>query len=475
MTLTLRAKLFAIVGISAAGFLLPIVVSQRLTQRELSRIEAVYLPKIKLRATLGALLEDVSRACQDAVRARDPQGLASAREAKERFLEHVDESAEAIDGVRAAALRQAMEDYFASADDTSRRLIAGESGEPLVLATSSMQSKQERALVLLDRAAGFDPRELHDAFAAASSAQRKDLRIRMAVIFTCLSSVVLLSLWLSRGLLRSIRDLAHGLDRFGRGELDRPILVTSADELGVVAEQANKMAAALRRSVADLEAFNYSVSHDLRAPLRPLDGFSQALLEDYGDILDPKAKDYLKRIRAAAQRMSQLIEDMLQFSRLGRGDLNNRAFDLAPLGEAVVAELRRTEPGRDVEFVSIPEATTYGDSRLMRIVLENLLRNAWKFSRKTERARIELGAKDEAGRVVYFVSDNGAGFDLQYAKKLFQPFQRLHTGAEFEGTGIGLAIVQRIIHRHDGRVWAEAAPGKGATFFFTLHDGKAPT
>jgi two-component system sensor histidine kinase/response regulator len=230
---------------------------------------------------------------------------------------------------------------------------------------------------------------------------------------------------------------------------------------------------ARKEALAELEAFNYSVSHDLRAPLRPLNGLSLAVLEDCGDKLDATAKDYLQRIRAAAQRMAQLIEDLLQLSRMGRTQVSLGLVDLADLANSIVAELRRAEPERTVEYTSVPEAKVEADGRLLRIVLENLLRNAWKFTQKASQPTIEFGIHRNDTKAVYFVRDNGAGFDPTQANRLFQPFQRLHSTAEFEGTGIGLAIVQRIIRRHDGRAWAEASPGKGATFFFTMHDRRA--
>ncbi|MBL9037259.1 MAG: response regulator [Archangium sp.] len=226
--------------------------------------------------------------------------------------------------------------------------------------------------------------------------------------------------------------------------------------------------------LADLEAFNASVSHDLRAPLRPLEGFSRALLEDYGDKLDADATRYLERIEAAAKRMGLLIEDLLRLAHLGRGAVQRAPCDLAPIAAAVVAEQQALEPGRQVELVCPAELKVDGDGPLLRIVLENLLRNAWKFTRHAADARLEVGTKEVDGRTAYFVRDNGAGFDSAFAHRLFQPFQRLHTAAEFEGTGIGLAIVGRIIRRHGGKVWAESQPGHGATFFFTLDEPPAP-
>ncbi len=223
-----------------------------------------------------------------------------------------------------------------------------------------------------------------------------------------------------------------------------------------------------KKTMGELEAFNYSVSHDLRAPLRPLDGFSQALLDDYGDKLDDQAQGYLRRIREAAQRMGQLIDDLLGLSQVRRARIAREPVNLSELAEAIVGELRRNEPSREVRFVVAPDTEAQGDSRLLRIALENLLRNAWKFTHKKPGAVIELGKRSEPGGTVYLVADNGVGFDPAYAEKLFRPFQRLHGDAEFEGTGIGLAIVARIIERHGGTIWAESSPDQGATFFFTL-------
>jgi light-regulated signal transduction histidine kinase (bacteriophytochrome) len=218
----------------------------------------------------------------------------------------------------------------------------------------------------------------------------------------------------------------------------------------------------------ELEAFSYSVSHDLRAPLRSIDGFSQALLEDYEDKLEAQGKDYLGRVRAASQRMSQLIDDLLNLSRVTRAEVRYEKVNLSALAKAIAAELRETQPERRVEFVIGEDITAHGDSHLLRVLLENLLSNAWKFTSKHPRARIEFGAIQLEGRSLYFVRDDGAGFDMDYANKLFTPFQRLHTETEFPGTGIGLATVQRIIRRHGGTIWAEGEVEKGATFYFTL-------
>jgi PAS domain S-box-containing protein len=218
----------------------------------------------------------------------------------------------------------------------------------------------------------------------------------------------------------------------------------------------------------EMEAFSYSVSHDLRAPLRGIDGFSQALLEDHADQLDDDGRNLLGRVRAAAQRMATLIDDLLNLSRISRSEMKWENIDLTELAHSVIDDLRQSDPAREIEIVIAPEMCVSGDERLIRIALENLLRNAWKFTRKTKDARIEIAPMLEHGTDVYAVRDNGAGFDMAYADKLFGAFQRLHSMSEYEGTGIGLATVQRIIHRHGGRIWAEGAVNEGATFYFTL-------
>lgn len=210
------------------------------------------------------------------------------------------------------------------------------------------------------------------------------------------------------------------------------------------------------------------MSHDLRAPLRSIDGFSRALLDDYSAHLDETGKDYLHRVRAATQRMGQLIDDMLKLSRVTRSEMNFKTVNLSVLAQTVADELQHIQPERNVEFICTPGMIVRGDAHLLKVALENLLGNAWKFTSKREQAHIEIGVTHQVEASVYFVRDNGAGFDMAYVGKLFSAFQRLHAMTEFPGTGIGLATVQRIIHRHGGRVWAEGEPGKGSTFYFTL-------
>jgi len=229
-----------------------------------------------------------------------------------------------------------------------------------------------------------------------------------------------------------------------------------------------RRSAELEAANNELEAFCYSVSHDLRTPLRGIDGFSQALLEDYGSKIDSSARDFLQRIRAGTQRMGVLIDDLLNLSRFTRIEMQRAEADLSEIGRTVVAELRQAEPQRDVEVVIAPQLCGEGDPRLMRVVLQNLLANSWKFTSKKPHARIEFGRTDNNGSSAFYVKDNGAGFDPRYTARLFGAFQRLHGVAEFPGSGVGLAMVQRIIQRHGGRVWAEGAVGEGATFYFTL-------
>ena len=227
--------------------------------------------------------------------------------------------------------------------------------------------------------------------------------------------------------------------------------------------------AQLEAANKELEAFSHSVSHDLRSPLRAIDGFSQALLEDYNDKIDNQGKEYLERVRMASQRMAQLIDDLLNLSRVTRAEMNVEEVNLSELAKEIATELQTTDRKRDVDFVIQDKATAKVDRRLLRIALQNLLENAWKFTSKNAgNVKIEFGSKRENGQTVYYVKDNGAGFDMAYADRLFGAFHRLHGAAEFPGTGIGLANVQRIVRRHGGEIRAEGEVGKGAAFYFTL-------
>jgi light-regulated signal transduction histidine kinase (bacteriophytochrome) len=222
----------------------------------------------------------------------------------------------------------------------------------------------------------------------------------------------------------------------------------------------------------DLQAFSYSVSHDLRAPLRHIEGFSGAVLDQHAAGLDPEGRGLLIRVRDVSQRTQGLIDDMLVLSQVALGEMHLEPTDLAVLAREIVAELQKAHPRRQVTFVAPPALPVTADASLIRIALENLLNNAWKFTSKRAAARIELGAQPHHGGTAYFVRDDGAGFDPRFSRKLFIAFQRLHAPSDFEGTGVGLTIVRRVIQRHGGQVWAEGQPDAGATFYFTL--GPAP-
>ena len=224
----------------------------------------------------------------------------------------------------------------------------------------------------------------------------------------------------------------------------------------------------------NLESFSYSISHDLRAPLRSMDGFSQILLEDYADKLNEQGKHHLQRVRKASQHMSELIEDLLKFSRTTRQEIKYETVNLTQLAKALVKSLQDAEPKRQVEFIIQPKLVGKGNTHLLQLVLQNLLGNAWKFTIKNPSAKIELGVTQTGNKKTYFVRDNGVGFDMKYAGKLFGTFQRLHSDEAFTGTGIGLATVKRIINRHGGRVWAEGEVDKGACFYFTLPKKEKP-
>jgi PAS domain S-box-containing protein len=596
----------SIVGIAALALVLLIVASGVVARRaevQLSAIQDRYLPKVVLQPELDASFERLRRGFQDAVSAHDAETLAITKNLKDRFLSQLAGAEGAVEPGDAAALRRALEDYYAAALDVSRRLIANETGEALVDAMAAMQAKQVRMSVALEKATSFDGHQLSAAFSAAATSNADAQKYRLWISLACLGAVLVISLGLSRSLVRSVAELTAGFGRFGGGQFDEPIRVTGSDELGELAEQANAMAAKLERSgkeqkkaeerfrillesapdamvivgqdgrVAlvnarteelfgfvrselvgrevdillperfrekdplrpagylrdpsarpgsssfelvgrrkdgtefpieitqspleteegalvssairditerkriemaletsnrELEAFSYSVAHDLRAPLRGINGFSSALLEDCADKLDEQGRDYLRRIGAGSERMGLLIDALLALSRVSRMELQRETVNLSRIAEAAIKQLRMSQPERVVEFVSQDDVLAEGDPALLRAVFDNLLGNAWKFTAGREVANIAFGTTEKDGAVVYYVKDNGAGFDMAYAGKLFIPFQRLHQASEFAGTGIGLATVQRIARRHGGEIWAEGIVGRGATFYFTL-------
>ena len=298
----------------------------------------------------------------------------------------------------------------------------------------------------------------------------------------CSAVVISVGIVFSISTARPINRLKYVSEKIAGGDLEHKVEITRNDEIGALAGSFNNMTRKLTNEIAEhkraedeltatnkeLEAFCYSVSHDLRAPLRGIDGFSKILEKEYAHKLDEQGMGYIKRIRAASQRMGQLISDLLNLSRITRKEMKHEKVDLSAMIRKMALDLQERQPERRAEFVIEEGITVSGDTSLLRIVVNNLLGNAWKFTEKHSPARIEFGiTKNDSGHV-YFVRDNGAGFDMAYVGKLFGAFQRLHSFSEFEGTGIGLATVQRIIHRHGGRIWAKGAVEQGATFYFTL-------
>jgi signal transduction histidine kinase len=342
-------------------------------------------------------------------------------------------------------------------------------GIDVIAAYQHIPSMSWGLVAKMDRKEAFEPLTLLSTIALALGGISSAVAIGLCFLFSVRSS-------------RSINELTDATEKLANEDLNYRIKVDRNDELGVLANSFNDMAQKLSGEIEqhkhsrdeldasnkELEAFCYSVSHDLRAPLRSIDGFSKALEDDYTEKLDSQGKDYFKRIRMASRHMSQLINDLLNLSRITRSNLKFETVNLSAMVEKIITDIRDLHPERTVDVIIPEEVKAEGDESLLLIALDNLLNNAWKFTKNTLHARIEFGVNHHDGKDVYFIRDNGAGFEMEYVKKLFAAFQRLHDKSEFEGTGIGLATVQRIINRHGGCIWAEGEVEHGATFYFTL-------
>ncbi len=312
--------------------------------------------------------------------------------------------------------------------------------------------------------------------AAEALAPVLEFRNRMVIILVIVILLVaLIGIMVSRTITGPVRKLITGIEEFGRGVLDKRIDVPSADEIGQLADTFNRMAGErkrieeeLQKINKELEGFSYSVSHDLRAPLRAVSGFSNVILEDYGDRLDNEGKRYLNLIVKNIAKMGNLIDDLLKFSRMGRTDMTFATVDMKQVAMSANNEMKLIYEGREIEMSLNSLHNIRGDSKLLHQVFSNLISNAMKYTEREKVGKIEIGSNIGKDHVTYYVKDNGVGFDMKYVHKLFGVFQRLHSEKDFEGTGVGLALVQKIIHRHGGNVWAEGKVNEGATFFFSL-------
>jgi len=330
-----------------------------------------------------------------------------------------------------------------------------------------------------------------DALLLADHTRARIDAARGRLIFVILGGLALMAVttavaaWLIHcKVLRPVRRIEEGTREVAAGNLDFRLNLASNDEIGRMARNFDTMTDALRSSFEqiersnhelaalnkEMEAFSYSVSHDLRAPLRSMDGFSLSLLEDYGDKLDDEGRDSLVRIRNASQRMGRLIDELLGLARVTRTELKVRQVDLSAMVREIAESLQQRQPERSVQWRIDDGIEVRADRALLHIALQNLLENAWKFTVRADEALIQVGTVEHEGQPACFVADNGVGFDMAYADRLFGAFQRMHHENEFPGTGIGLAIVQRIFHRHEAAIWAHSAPGEGATFYFKFRD-----
>lgn len=371
-----------------------------------------------------------------------------------------------------------------SQGETSHRLF-GEIDAKAAASDDDIQRRFELQLssriLILQQNSLVDAEQLIEDAGARIDATQRRVVVVTGVALAVMAVLIGVAAWMfRRDVLRPIARLELATREVSAGNWSFELDVGSTDELGDMARHFDAMTRALRESFSklevsnrellalnqELESFSYSVSHDLRSPLRSMDGFSLALLEDYGDRLDDEARDSLQRIRGASQRMGRLIDELLGLARVTRAELRIQVVDLSAMAQEMALNLAKAQPERRVRWEIEKGITVRGDRELLAIAFQNLLDNAWKFTGKVDEAVIKVGMREEDGEQVCFVSDNGAGFDMAYASRLFGAFQRLHHEVDFPGTGVGLAIVQRVMRRHGWSLGAKAAIGQGATFYF---------
>jgi len=469
--LNLRQKLAAIIATVVVAFVVNSVVGwffDREMQNQMSNIRDQYIPLVELGYRLDTQFEAIGLGFRDAVSAQDIPGLTKVQEAKAKLIAELESAKKIVVPEQIDQAKSAVESYFVIANETSQRLIKSESGISIMDAMTEMQTKRALAESLLKKIADFDRGKLSEAFTQASRAQKWAAQVRFWCSVICLAFILLISSFISRDIVSKVNEITAGLARFGEGDFKLPIKIWGRDELSELGRQVNVMAERVQGLMKELEAFSYSVAHDLRAPLRSVLGFSSILLEDHAEGLSPDAKSSLDRIALAAQRMGQMVDGLLSLSRMNRAPLTKQPVNLSKIASNVIEELKSNDPNRVAEFTSPQNIMASADPKLLEVVLSNLLGNAWKFTKKCAQTEIQFGTKNDDEKLIYYVRDNGAGFDMKYADQLFGTFQRLHRADEFEGHGIGLATVKSIINRHGGRIWAESEPEKGATFFFTL-------
>jgi signal transduction histidine kinase len=471
MRLTLRQKINIIVGTAATAFVFLMAVSWYLNvqmEGQTAFIRDQYIPHVELGYRLEMQFHGIGLSLRDAVSAQDINGLETTLDLKNRLLHELEASSKVVEARQITNLKTALDDYVSSAMSTSRRLIAGETGLGIVAAMTEMQAKQAAAASVLSKVTTFDRGSLREAFASISQAQERSARIRFWVSVGCVLFIFVVSLLMGRSLISRLKEISSGLTRFGEGDFSEPIPVVGEDELADLSRHINKMALRIQSLVRELESFSYSVAHDLRSPIRGLMGFSVALLEDHALDLSDEGKSYLNHIAGAAQRMGHMVDGLLSLSRLNRAPLHRQQVNLSQIVATVIEVLKGQEPERRIHLQVEENVAAWGDPQLLDIAISNLIGNAWKFTKRRPEAQIHFGSKKEPEGLVYFVRDNGAGFDMRYRDKLFGTFQRLHSESEFEGHGIGLATVKNVIDKHGGRIWAESEVGKGTVFYFML-------